>query len=266
MRRSTNENIAQQSAVSRDRVSVVAGDGGSRQQHVVLVMRRLVGVAAVLLLPAAQVQAQTVFCTNCADEITSIAHQVQVLAQWAQQIQAMRLQYEQLVMTYQSISHLNPGSLQMAAGLLNNASRLPGSEPAAIPGLNYGQGLSGAGQPFYDQNHYYTPQGNDWEVQEMQRREYATANLQGEAQTGITTIRQRLAGLDELQASIPTQPDVQATAAINARIASEKAYLSNETNHIQNLAMLQQTQAHVDQQRAEQYSRQSADNAAAAWK
>lgn len=243
---------------------MVAGDGGSRQHHVVLVMRRLVGVAAVLLLSAAQVQAQTVFCTNCADEITSIAHQVQVLAQWTQQIQAMRLQYEQLVMTYQSISHHTPGSLQTAAGLLNNATRLPGSAAADMPGLNYGQALSGAGQPFYDQNHYYTPQGNDWTAQEMQRRQYATANLQGEAQTGLTTIQGRLASLTELETSIPTQPDIQATAAFNARINAEKMYLANETNHVQNLQLLQQTQARVDQQRAEQHGRKEAEDWAAA--
>jgi hypothetical protein len=93
----------------------------------------------------------------------------------------------------------------------------------------------------------------------MQRRQYATANLQGEAQTHINAIEARLAGLNELQASIPEQPDVTAVSAINARISSEQAFLANEQNHLHNLRLLQQTQQSVDQQRAEQHSREQID-------
>ena len=203
-------------------------------------------------------------CANCTEELNEDLRQVAIVAKWIQQAEQMREQYQQLLLTVESLQHLNPQSLQTAAGLLNNATRLPGSAPGVMPEYSFGSTLSGPGQQFYDQNHYYTPQGNDWTAQEMQRRQYATANLQGEAQTGLTTIQGRLASLTELENSIPTQPDIQATAAFNARINAEKMYLTNETNHIQNLQLLQQTQARVDQQRAEQHGRKEAEDWAAA--
>jgi hypothetical protein len=228
-------------------------------------MTRRFALVAVLLLPAAKAHAQAaVFCANCTEETTAQINYALVLANWVSQLEQMRQHYQQLIYTVESLKHPNPGSLDVAQGLLNNATRLPGSAAAEMPGMNYGSNLSGAGQQFYDQNHYYTPQGNDWTAQEMQRRQYATANLQGEAQTGITTIQARLASLTELENSIPAQPDIQATAAFNARINAEKMYLTNETNHVQNLQLLQATQARVDQQRAEQHGRKEAEDWAAA--
>jgi hypothetical protein len=149
--------------------------------------------------------------------------------------------------------------------LMNDAMRLPGSAATAMPGLNFGQRLSGAGQQPYNQNHYYTPQGNDFAAQEMQRKQVATANIQGEAQTGMNRIAQRLAALTQLENSIPSQPDVTAVSAMSARIGAEKMYLANEGNNIQHLQLLQQTQEHVDQQRAEQHGRQQAEQAVQAW-
>jgi type IV secretion system protein VirB5 len=228
-------------------------------------LMRLVLATPILLLTATTAHGQDiVHCINCTDEITTVLDAAVVAANWVSQLEQMRQHYQQLVYTVESLKHPNPGSLDVAQGLLNNATRLPGSAAAEMRGMNYGSNLSGAGQPFYDQNHYYTPQGNDWTAQEMQRRQYATANLQGEAQTGLTTIQARLASLTELENSIPAQPDIQATAAFNARINAEKMYLANETNHVQNLQLLQQTQARVDQQRAEQHGRKEAEDWAAA--
>jgi type IV secretion system protein VirB5 len=228
----------------------------------VLVMHR-VALAAVLLLPAAQARAQIV-CANCTEELTAQINYVAVAANWLSQLDQMREHYQQLIYTVESLRHVSPQSLTTAAGLLSNAQHLPGSAPGEIPGLTYGTHLSGAGTAFYNQNHYYTPEGIDFAAQEMRRREMATANFQGEAQTSITAINARLAGLNQLQASIPAQPDVTAVAAINARIASEQNFLANEQSHVQQLAMLQQTQQRVDQQRAEQHGRQQLDEWAAA--
>jgi hypothetical protein len=236
-----------------------AGLGHARQNEGVL-MRRSVLLAVPVLLLANTARAQTVvICPTCTQEIPAALNYVSVLARWAQQFQQMEAQYQQLVETYESLHHLNAQSLTTAAGLLGHARHLPGSAAAELPGLNYGANLSGAAQQFYNQNHYYTPEGEDWNALEMKRRQYATANLQGEAQISIEAIEHRLAGLTELQNSIPEQPDVTAVAAINARISSEQAFLANETNHIQQLQLLQQTQTHVDQQRAEQRSRELSD-------
>jgi hypothetical protein len=225
----------------------------------------LAAVSLSLTATAACAQS-TVICANCFGENTAIIDEIKTVASWAQQAQQMQQQWQQLVQTYDSLAHLNPRTLLTGQALLNDATRLPGSAASAIPGLNFGQTLSAPGTPFYTQNHVYTPQGNDWNAQEMQRQEYATANLQGEAQTGMATAAQRLAALVQLENSIPSQPDVQATAAMNARIDAEKMYLANETTNVQRLQMLLHTQQAVDQQRAEQNGRQQAEqwNAAAA--
>jgi type IV secretion system protein VirB5 len=228
----------------------------------VLVSKTRLIAALVALMPAAA-QAQIV-CANCYDQPTGILNNVAVAANWVSQLRSMQQQYTQLQYTVASLQHLNPQSLTTAAGLLNNAMRLPGSAAALIPGLNFGSNLSAAGQPFYNQNHVYTPTGTDFAAMELQRRQMATANIQGEAQTVLTTISQRVASLAQLEASIVSQPDVTAVAAINARINSEHMYLTNETNHVSNLQAMLQTQQAVDQQRAEQHDRQQAETWAGA--
>jgi hypothetical protein len=227
-------------------------------------MRRIIlGAAAMLALPVAA-KAQIV-CANCTEEVTAQINYVAVLAKWAQQFQQMETQYQQLVATYESLHHLNAQSLTTAAGLLSNAQHLPGSAAAELPGLNYGANLSGAGQQFYNQNHYYIPEGKDWHALEMKRQETATDNLQGEAQTSLTAIEQRLAGLNALQASIPEQPDIQATASINARLSSEQAFLANEQSHLASVQALQASQTQVNQQRAAQHGRESIEKAMTYW-
>jgi len=182
-----------------------------------------------------------------------------MLKELIQSYEVLKEQYQELQYTVASLQHLNPQSLETAAGLLNNGMRLPGSAPAQMPGYNYGSTLSGYGQQFYNQNHVYAPEGDDWTAQEMQRRQYATANLQGEAQAGLERATERLASLTELENSILAQPDVQAVSAMNARINAEHMYLANEQANLQRLTLLQETQARVDQQRAEQHGRQEAD-------
>jgi hypothetical protein len=229
-------------------------------------MRRFALMAAALALPPAQAYAQAaVFCSNCTEEITAQINYVAVAAKWVQQAAQMEQQYQQLLLTVESLRHLNPQSLEVAAGLLSNAQHLPGSAAAVIPGMNFGAHLSGAGTPFYNQNHYATPTGDDFAAKEMERQQIATANLQGEAQTVITAIGERLAGLTELQASIPEQHDVTAVAAMTARTSSEQAFLANETNHVASLQLLQQTQMQVDMQRAAQHGRQLDEEALHAW-
>lgn len=186
------------------------------------------------------------------------------LKELIQSYEVLKQSYQELQYTVASLQHLNPQSLETGAELLTNGMQLPGSAAVAMPGLNYGSNLSGYGQQFYNQNHYYTPDGNDWTAQEMQRRQYATANLQGEAQAGLERATERLASLQQLEGAIPEQPDVQAVSAMNARINSEHMYLANEQANMQRLALLERTQERVDQQRAEQHGRKEAEDWAAA--
>jgi hypothetical protein len=186
------------------------------------------------------------------------------LEQMIQTYQTLYQSYLQATYTAQALKHENPLSLTTAQGLLNNAVHMPGSPAPTMQDYNYGSKFSAYAHPFYYQNHVYTPDGDDFAAQEMRRHETATANLQGEAQTGAETTNQRIASLTELQASIAAQPDVTAVSAINARLASERLFLANEQAKNQHLQMMLATQDQVSRQRAEQHGRQQLDEWAAA--
>jgi len=180
------------------------------------------------------------------------------LGQMVQQYNVMRQQYDQLVSTYNTLSHPNQ-VLEIAKGLGQQQLRSPGSAGSSIPGLSYGSSLSSAASNFLSRNRYSTTQGDDFNAQEMRRREQSTANIQAEAQEGLNRSDERINYLNQLQASIQDQPDVTAVAAVEARIQSEHLYLQNEGNNVARLALMERTMARVDQQRAEQAGRKEAE-------
>ena len=193
-----------------------------------------------------------------------IAHAITEINWLIQQYRTIFCAYQTAQATTMSVQHFSPNIMAIAPGLTAGQMRLPGSPAAALPMMNYGSNLSGPGQQFYSMNHYYTPQGNDFAAQELQRRQYATANLQGEAATGMQQAAARIASLAQLEGNIRSQPDVTAVGALNARIGAEKMYIANEGNNIQHLKLLMATQDHVDQQRAEQNSRMQSEQWGAA--
>lgn len=184
------------------------------------------------------------------------AHALAEIQQLAREYQVLMNSYTQLQSTVQSLQHLNPNIMTLATGLRTLSAQLPGSSPSRIPGMTFGQGISGPGQQFYGQNHVYTSTSNDWSAQEMQRRQVATANCQGEANAGMQMTSGRLSSLQNLEDGIPLQPDVHAIGALNTRIASEHNYLANENVHVLHLHTLCTAQPQVDQQRQEQHDRQ----------
>ena len=190
---------------------------------------------------------------------TAVARMMDQIRQMEQQYEVMRQQYGQLVQTYEVLSHPNQ-VMQIAKGMAQQQIQNPGSAPANIPGLSFGSQLSAGAQRFLGQNRYYQPQGDDFAVQEMQRRAQATANVQAEAQTGMERADERIAYLNQLQQSIQNQPDVTAVAAVGARVNSEHLFLQNEANNVSRLQLIQQTQLRVDQQRAAEHDRQSAED------
>jgi hypothetical protein len=204
-------------------------------------------------------------------DMTQAAHAVAELAQLAQAYRVLMCQYQQLQAVTLAVQHANPTIMNTAPALQSSQMQLPGSAAAAMPGLTAGSSLTSAGQPFFNQSTVYTSQGTDFASTEMQRQQTATANIQGEAQTGMTRIAQRIASLTQLAASIQTQPDVTAVAATNARISAEHLYIANEGNNIANLQLMSNMQQQTNQQRAQQNSRMqteqwgSATSAQAGW-
>lgn len=181
------------------------------------------------------------------------------LVQLGQQWDTMKQQYSGIMQTVGALSHPNQ-ILQNAPGLLQQQIQNPGSGAANIPGLSFGSQVSAGAQRFLGQNRYYQPQGDDFAAQEMQRRAQATANVQAEAQAGMDRADERIAYLNQLQRSVEDQPDVTAVSAVEAQIGGQHAFLQNEANNVARLQLIQQTQARVDQQRAAEHDRQSAED------
>ena len=222
-------------------------------------MKRILLASAVCLGLGLAVPAHALLPVTDAASIAARAIEAgKSLGQMVQQYQVMRQQYEQLQATYNVLSHPNQ-VLGIAKGLAQQQMQSPGSAPGSIPGLSFGSQLSAGASRFLNQNRYAAPQGDDFNAQEMRRREQATANIQAEAQTGMERAEERIAYLNQLQQSIQDQPDVTAVAAVEARIGSEQLFLQNEGNNVARLSLIQQTATRVDQQRAEQAGRKEAE-------
>jgi len=196
-------------------------------------------------------------------DVGSLLAQAKALAQdlnqFKQQYSMMTQQYEGIMSTVNALSHPNQ-VMGMAQNMLNQQMQSPGSAPGNIPGLAFGSQLSAGAARFFDQNHHYDPQGNDFAALEMRRQAQVSANLQAEAQAGMDRAEERIASINELQQNIDPQPDVQAVAALQARVQTEHLFLQNETNNVGRLQLLQQVAARVDAQRAEQNGRKDAED------
>ncbi len=193
--------------------------------------------------------------------------------QWATMKSQLTDMDSQLLTQQTLLSAVQHGNavMSIARGLMNPTAQMPGANAGAVPGMSFGAGLQGQGQRFYDQNHVFTPTGNDFAAQEMERRQEATANMQGEIQTGMETADGRVAMINEMMDNIQDNDDPTYLSAAQAHIQAEQAFLANEQTKIARLQVAQASMDRVDQQRAEQHARQEAEEmhaaavAAAGW-
>lgn len=77
---------------------------------------------------------------------------------------------------------------------------------------------------------------------------------------------QRLAGLEELQRALSTAPNARAVMDLQARISAEAAMIQNEQVRLQGLAMMQQADQRLQEQREREERAQRHANAQAVWK
>ncbi len=226
-------------------------------------------VAGASLRPAAA-QMAVLDGTAASNAINELKQEAQQWATLKQQLTTMQSQLTTATDQLNATQHGN-AVMSIARGLMNGTAQMPGSTSGAIPGMAFGSGMQGQAQRFYDQNHVYTPQGSDFAAQEMERKQEATANMQGEVQTGMDVADERVSMLNEMLYNIQDNDDPTYLAAAQAHIQSEQSFLANEQTKIARLQLVQATQAQVDQQRAEQNARKEAEDmhaaavAAAGW-
>lgn len=235
--------------------------------------RTLLATAALAMIAGAgprPAAAQGVAVYDNTNNIQTATNFIKQITQMKQDWQTMQSQLTTMNSLFAATQHGN-STLSIGQGLSSLQSQMPGASSGYIPGMSFGSGLTSQGQQFYNQNHVYAPQGDDFAAQEMQRRQQATANMQGEVLTGLQASDQRITELGELQQDIANNDDPTFLAATSAHIQSEQTFLANEQTKVSRIQTIQAMQTQVDQQRAEQNARKEAEDmhsaavAAAGW-
>jgi hypothetical protein len=183
---------------------------------------------------------------------------IQELAQWVQQIAAMKQQYDQLVSTYNALAHVT--DLSSAAYALGGLTRNYMPEANAIPDLMTDvANLWGRAGYFNSYDLYYASNVIDKWGTEMERRRAVTSNAKAIAAAGALDAQDHVTKLAILQARLEAARDVTEISAINGLIALEQQNLDTHRAQIENVRLLLASDDRVSQQREEQMQRESAD-------
>jgi hypothetical protein len=192
-----------------------------------------------------------------------IIQNVEMLAQWAQQIAAMKQQYDQLVMTYNALAHAT--DLSGVAAALGGVTRTYLPEATIIPDMLGTAGyLWGRGAYFNEQDAYYAIESADRWTKEMERRRSVTSNAKALAAASSLDAQDHVMKLGVLQARLQAAQDVTEVTAVNGLIALEQQNLDSHRAQVENIRLMMMADDRVSEQRAEQMQRESADRLMAA--
>jgi hypothetical protein len=215
-------------------------------------MRRFLLATALLALTAPARAIDVVY-----DPVQDIQG-IQELAQWVQQIAAMKQQYDQRVSTHNALAHVT--DLSSAAYALGGLTRNYMPEANAIPDLMTDvANLWGRAGYFNSYDLYYTSNVIDKWGTEMERRRAVTSNAKAMAAAGALDAQDHVTKLAILQARLEAARDVTEVSAVNGLIALEQQNLDTHRAQIENVRLLLASDDRVSQQREEQMQRESAD-------
>ncbi|MGE4043376.1 MAG: type IV secretion system protein [Acetobacteraceae bacterium] len=216
-------------------------------------LKRAAALLALVALASGGAKAQLVVeCPKCHSEVTDTLR-------WMQQAKDMVASLERMKQQYEAIAHLPDNVMGMANRLTTTPSlQNPFPQAGIISRAMGGEGITDGAAAMMEQNRFYEPQGDDWTAQEMNRRSAATANIQAMAIRHMQAIEERQQSLTEFYAGIEASPDIQQSAAIQARLQLEQNFAVSQQAQAQQLASLVQLQNRVDAQRIEEKQRKDA--------
>jgi type IV secretion system protein VirB5 len=197
-------------------------------------------------------------------DASAIAHQLQQLAEARNQLQALQQQVTQAQQLYASVNQLtNMGDI---AAVLNNPAirkALPSDFAAAeqaLLGTGSGSFGSNAIQQRTSNEVYARPLGdNTFYAAEVRRAQNANAGQISVGQGMYQAASQRIDGLEELRRQIGQAESAAAKQDLGNRIAVESAMLQADMLRMQGLAMVQQAQIKVQDQRGRERFDQKID-------
>lgn len=199
---------------------------------------------------------------------SNLAQAVQQVKQLTQQIQVMQQQYQTMMQQYQAIAHLPQSALNQLQSQLNVPqfrNPLSANAPdvgAIMNGSGPGGGALGSNvQAYANQNRVYSPTGQDFRAQEMNRNATSVAGAQAMAAELYQSAASHIQTLQRLESQLSSAPDAKAVADIQARISMEQAVFQAQQVQAQSLAMWQEAQERNAEQRDDEMRRQQLDNA-----
>jgi hypothetical protein len=211
----------------------------------------LASVAALALL-AMPARAQLI--------VNDPAHMAETIARGVAEVQQLKMQYEQLVRTYEAVTGAR--SVGDVASAVGGLSRMYLPDAGVVADMMNGRvapGAVGRGGEFLTRNRIYNPGGDDWS-EEMQRRENATAAAQAIAARGVEDAQERIAAMDGVQRALEGDFDIRQLGAYLGAIAMERQNLAAHDTQLRQVQTMLMAENRVDQQRAEQRWRMAVDD------
>jgi type IV secretion system protein VirB5 len=187
---------------------------------------------------------------------SSLAQHIQQVTQLTQQLTVLQQQLAQAQQLYGSLSRLTDVN-GLAGSLMGGGIRSP------LPTNAYDAGmlLSGTGSPSglgplggmvsgaLGRTQVFAPSGGDFHSTELVRNAQAIAGSLGMAQRLYQAAVDRLPGLQELQARLSTAQDPKETMDLQARIATEQAFIATQQQQAQAVMMWQAAEERSTEQR-----------------
>ncbi len=192
----------------------------------------------------------------------SYVNQATEIGKLVAQLNQLQQQYQVMTQQYAAIAHL-PQNIEgiassLTTGGLRNAMPSVTQLGTLLDGTDAGS-WGGLASGYNDRDRYADPTGDDPGAVEMLKQRSGLANIQAVATNNIQSLQQRAASLGDFLGSIGSSPDIQQTAAIQARLQLEQNFVATQQAQATNLQVLANAQAQVSQQRANEASRQSAE-------
>ncbi|MDK4732062.1 P-type DNA transfer protein VirB5 [Rhizobium sp. CNPSo 3490] len=200
---------------------------------------------------------------------TSIAKQIESIAQLKSQLDTLNQQLQQAQQLYGSLNKIT--NMANVASLLNDPSirkALP-QDFNAIEALLKGTGsgvFGSSASKFLQDNSTYRTEANDFYAQELSRLQKQNAGQMSLGQQIYDAATKRIEGIDELRQKISGAADAKDIADLQARLQAETAFLQSDVLRMQALQMVQQAQVQVDEQRKAEDWRKRMDAMGAALK
>jgi type IV secretion system protein VirB5 len=186
---------------------------------------------------------------------------VKAIVQAKAQLDQLRQQYAQLQQSYSAIAHVPQGALNQLGQQLNTSQfRNPlGTSSADLGAIMNGTGSGSAAQDYLDRNRVYSPTGQDFRAQQMNRNATSIAGVQAMAGELYQSSASHITALQGLDGQLAGANDTKAVADIQARIGMEQAAFQAQSVQAQSLAMWQQAQERSENQQRDEVRRQQVD-------